>query len=135
MSIISRGETFRVANTKLLVLPSDNCYGNSNCQHACVGKSMHPNCFICCKYLTPTRETEYIQTTFKCSGCKMPLWKKDQSNLAISQKHSCVYEYISSKYKAVVGCYTSNNQYTYFSKGKQVQLVTHHNLARLQRVR
>jgi hypothetical protein len=42
-----------------------------------VGRSIHHNCFVCQKYLTPTGETEYVQTTFRCSECKMPLCKKD----------------------------------------------------------
>jgi hypothetical protein len=57
-----------------------------------VGKSMHLNCFICCKYLTPMGETENVQTTFRCSDCKMPLFKKDWSNLAIGQNQSCLDE-------------------------------------------
>jgi hypothetical protein len=30
-----------------------------------VGKYMHLNCFIYCKYLTPRGETEYVQTAFR----------------------------------------------------------------------
>jgi hypothetical protein len=48
-----------------------------------VGKSLHLNCYICRKYLTPMGDTEYVQTTLRYTDCKMPLCKKDRSNPTI----------------------------------------------------
>ncbi len=79
-------------------------------------------------------ETEYIQTRFRCSDCKMPLYKKDRSNVATGREKSCLDEHISSKCPTV-GCYGSDRKYMNFPKDKQVQLVRNHKLARLQRVR
>jgi hypothetical protein len=87
-----------------------------------VGKSMHLNCYICQKYLTPMGNTEYIQTTFRCSDCKMPLCKKDRSNSVIGREKSCLDEHITSKCKTV-GCYGSDRQFMHFPRDKQVQLV------------
>jgi len=61
------------------------------------GKSIHQNCFICRKYLTKEGDTEYNQTTFQCSDCKMPLCKKDRS---------CIEEHIKTTCE-VVGCHGS----------------------------
>jgi hypothetical protein len=42
-----------------------------------VGKSLHLNCYICRKYLTPFGDTEYVQTTFRCIlTAKCPFAKK-----------------------------------------------------------
>jgi len=88
-----------------------------------VGRSIHQNCFICRKYLTPTGETEYIQTTFRCSDCKMPLCKKDRSNIATGRLKNCIDEHIESTCE-VVGCFGSDRRYTNFPRDKQVQLIT-----------
>jgi len=88
-----------------------------------VGRSIHKNCFICCKYLTPTGETEYIQTTFHCSDCKMPLCKNDRSNIATGRLKNCLDEHIETTCE-VVGCFGSDLYYTNFSRDKQVQLIT-----------
>ncbi len=88
-----------------------------------VGRSIHQNCYICCKYLTPMGETEYIQTTFQCSSCKMPLCKKDRSNPDIGRKQSCVDEHITSKCENV-GCHGNDRHYTNFPRELQVQLVS-----------
>jgi hypothetical protein len=95
-----------------------------------VGKSLHLNCYICRKYLTPFGDTEYVQTTFRCIDCKMPLCKKDRSNPTIGRDQSCVDEHMNSKCQTV-GCYGSDRQYSNFPKEKQVQLVTNRKLARL----
>ena len=88
-----------------------------------VGRSIHQNCYICRKYLTPMGETEYIQTTFRCSSCKMPLCKKDRSNPDIGRKQSCVDEHITSKCENV-GCHGNDRHYTNFPRELQVQLVS-----------
>ena len=87
-----------------------------------VGRSIHQNCYICRKYLTPYGGTEYIQTTFRCSDCKMPLCKKDRSNPGIGRHKSCIDEHITSTCETV-GCHGSERHYTNFPKEKQVQLV------------
>jgi hypothetical protein len=89
-----------------------------------VGRSIHQNCFICRKYLTPMGETEYIQTTFRCSDCKMPLCKKDRSNPEIGRHKSCIDEHIMSTCDTV-GCHGNDRHYSNFPKDKQVQLVAH----------
>ena len=75
-------------------------------------------------YLTPMGETEYIQTTFCCSDCKMPLCKKDRSNPEIGRHKSCIDEHIMSTCDTV-GCHGNDRHYSNFPKDKQVQLVAH----------
>ncbi len=88
-----------------------------------VGKSLHQNCYICHKYLTPEGDTEYNQTTFQCSDCKMPLCKKDRSDPDIGHNQSCMVEHIKTKCK-VVGCFGSDRAYSKFPRENQVQLVS-----------
>jgi hypothetical protein len=90
-----------------------------------VGKSLHQNCFICRKYLTPEGDTEYNQTTFRCSDCKMPLCKKDRSNRDIGRNQSCMIEHIPTQCE-VVGCFGSDRSYSNFPREKQAQLVSVH---------
>ncbi len=99
-----------------------------------VGKSLHLNYYICHKYLTPMGDTECVQTTFRCTDCKMPLCENDRSNPTISREQSCGDEHINSKCK-IVGCYGSDRQYSNFPKEQQVQLGINRKLARLQRIR
>jgi len=88
-----------------------------------VGWSIHQNCFICQKYLALMRETEYIQTTFRCSACKMPLCKEDWSKPEIGRNQSCVDEHNSLRCETV-GCNGYDCHYTNFPKDLQVQLVS-----------
>jgi hypothetical protein len=88
-----------------------------------VGKSIHQNCYVCRKYLTPEGDTEYNQTTFRCSDCKMPLCKKDRSDPDTGRNQSCMVEHITTKCK-VVGCFGSDRGYTKFPRENQVQLVS-----------
>ena len=89
-----------------------------------VGRSIHQNCYICRKYLTPEGDTEYNQTTFRCMDCKMPLCKKDRSNPAIGRNQSCMVEHIKSRCE-VVGCFGSDRSYSIFPRENQVQLVSY----------
>ncbi len=88
-----------------------------------VGKSIHLNCFVCRKYLDPGGEVNYVQTTFRCYECKMPLCKKDRSNPTIGRNKSCVDEHVETDCK-VVGCFGYDQQYAFFPKDEQVQLVS-----------
>jgi hypothetical protein len=88
-----------------------------------VGKSMHQNCYICRKYLTPEGDTVYNQTTFRCSECKMPLCKKDRSNPLIGRDESCILEHVTTKCE-VVGCLGSDRSYLNFPREKQIQLIS-----------
>jgi hypothetical protein len=44
------------------------------------GNSITAHCFICRKYMNQEGKTNYVQTAFRCSDCKMPLCKSDKSN-------------------------------------------------------
>jgi len=104
-------------NTRFAVTESQECRGRN------VGRSIHHNCFVCRKYLTPTGETEYVQTTFRCSECKMPLCKKDRSNPGIGRPKSCVDEHLAATCDTL-GCYGNDRKYSRFPREEQVQLVT-----------
>jgi hypothetical protein len=88
-----------------------------------VGKSIHLNCYICQKYLMDVGEVKYVQTSFRCSQCLMPLCKKDHSGAGTGRTQSCVDEHLSSKCQAV-GCFSSDHQHATFPKGKKVQLIS-----------
>ncbi len=98
-----------------------------------MGRSIHLNCFMYQKYLDPGSEINYVQTTFRCYKCKMPLCKKDCSNPTIGQNKSCVDEHVETDCK-VVGCFGDDWQCAFFPKDKQVQLVSHRKI-RYNRVR
>ncbi len=72
-----------------------------------VGKSIQQNCFVCQKYLKRNGDTLYNQTFFRCSLCKMPLCKKDRTDLCTGCPTSCLKEHQESNCK-VVGCFGSD---------------------------
>ena len=87
-----------------------------------VGKSIQQNCYICRKYLMPNGNTQYNQTSFRCVACKMPLCKKDRSDLSTGRLTSCLAEHQESNCKAI-GCFTTDRSYTTFPRALQVNLL------------
>lgn len=87
-----------------------------------VGKSIQQNCYICRKYLMPNGDTQYNQTSFRCVACKMPLCKKDRSDLSTGRLTSCLAEHQESNCKAI-GCFTTDRSYTTFPRALQVNLL------------
>jgi hypothetical protein len=87
-----------------------------------VGKSIQQNCFVCRKYLKRNGDTLYNQTSFRCSLCKMPLCKKNRTDLSTGRLTSCLKEHQESNCK-VVGCFGSDRTYTVFPKKLQLNLL------------
>jgi hypothetical protein len=50
------------------------------------GTSYSASCYMCRKYLNADKETVYKLTSFRCTVCKMPLWKKDRSDCSVHLK-------------------------------------------------
>ena len=86
-----------------------------------VGKSIQQNCFICHKYLKSNGNTRYNQTSFRCTACKMPLCKKDRSDVSTGRLTTCLQEHQESNCK-VVGCFGSDRTYTVFPRNLQLNL-------------
>jgi hypothetical protein len=63
-----------------------------------VGKSIQQNCFVCQKYLKSNGDTLYNQASFRCSLCKMPLCKKDRTDLSTGHLTSCLKGFQESNY-------------------------------------
>jgi hypothetical protein len=87
-----------------------------------VGKSIQQNCFVCRKYLKRNGSTLYNQTSFRCSLCKMPMCKKDRTDLSSGRLTSCLKEHQESNCK-VVGCFGSDRTYTVFPRKLQLNLL------------
>jgi hypothetical protein len=76
-----------------------------------VGKSLQHNYFVCQRYLNKKGSTTYIQTSYRCVLCKMPLCRKDCKNAAIGQRKSCLKEHKASKCPTLE-CYGKDRSYS-----------------------
>ena len=83
------------------------------------GNSITAHCFICRKYMKKEGKTNYVQTAFRCSDCKMPLCKADRS----SEKRpmSCYFEHKFSE-DSDIGCSDVTSRRRNFPKEKQLLL-------------
>jgi hypothetical protein len=83
------------------------------------GNSITANCYICHKYMKKANATNYVQTAFHCSDCKMPVCKIDRSNER--RPMSFYFEHKSSK-DSKIGCLELSSKHRMFPKEKRVLL-------------
>jgi hypothetical protein len=83
------------------------------------GNSITAHCFICRKYMNQEGKTNYVQTAFRCSDCKMPLCKSDKSNEKWPM--TCYFEHKCSE-DSDIGCSDVTSRRRNFPKEKQLLL-------------
>lgn len=83
------------------------------------GNSITAHCYICRKYMKKAGTTNYVQTAFRCSDCKMPVCKTDRSNE--KRPLSCYFEHKCSE-DSEIGCTDLNSKRRTFPKHKRVLL-------------
>jgi len=83
------------------------------------GNSITANCYICHKYMKKANATNYVQTAFHCSDCKMPVCKTDRSNER--RPNSCYLEHKTSK-DSIIGWLELSSKRRTFPKERWVLL-------------
>ncbi len=86
-----------------------------------VGTACNKMCFICRKYRKVDGSTVQQQTTFCCKKCKMPLCKKDRSDIMKGRNESCAMEHSGSA-DQTIGCFGIHVDGCAFPSDKQVNL-------------
>ena len=61
-----------------------------------VGTSRQMKCYICRKYLSVQGMTVYVDTSFCCATCQMPLCKTDRRDTENGRVLTCLDEHLSS---------------------------------------
>jgi hypothetical protein len=83
------------------------------------GTSVMASCYICRKYLSADNRTVYKLTSFQCTVCKMPLCKKNRTDMRVGRYFSCLDEHLQEDDKDL-GCHDHYLACIVFPESKQV---------------
>jgi hypothetical protein len=83
------------------------------------GTSVMASCYICRKYLSADNRTVYKLTSFQCTVCKMPLCKKNRTDMRVGRYYSCLDEHLQEDDKDL-GCHDHYLACIVFPESKQV---------------